>query len=252
MSIFNRNFGCEFEFSSNFEDVESAIKPIIHQIYGKNKLKSKKAYYMSVKNSIWHLKTDSSTACELVSPISSIKDIHKITKVIHELKRQKLSITTNDSFHVHIHAPDIDPQKIVMAWLEIEDFIIKKFAKHRWKNYYCEKLNMRSGKKYHNIASVFFDAISRAQEHHAAMSLYHYKKRKTVEFRISHGTFDTNLIESWILFCMHFLHYAKKMNIVEQMAKKTNDLNEVFDFSSKMHIKNRKIIDFLSREDGKK
>ena len=78
MKLYGRNFGCEFEFSSEFEEMKTLSQEIIPPIYGKHKLKVTSDWIRSNNNKEWHLKPDATTNSELVTPISSYKDINKI------------------------------------------------------------------------------------------------------------------------------------------------------------------------------
>jgi spore coat polysaccharide biosynthesis protein SpsF (cytidylyltransferase family) len=113
--IYSRRFGCEFEFSSPFEDVEKVLKSVLSE----KQLKVEKNWYLSSKNKEWHLKTDATTESELATPICTFKDFPKIKKVLDKLKKAKISITNSDSIHVHMEAKDVPKHNIIVAWIQM-------------------------------------------------------------------------------------------------------------------------------------
>lgn len=244
MSTKNRKFGCEFEFSTNFDEVAKNVKPIITKLYGKNSIKIKKEHYLSVRNKKWHLKTEATTECELTTPISTIKDLPKILKVITHLKQNNTKITSSDSIHIHMSAPDVEIKNIIVSWLFIECCILKCFNKNRQNNEFCPKLNQSKNKKT-KISSVYKKALELSQDHHAIISLQYYKTRETVEFRLSQATFKASFIEGWIKFCMHYLNWAKNININEYMKKPLNKFKNPKRLIKQLNIKDTKIKNFL-------
>jgi len=246
MSILNRRFGCEFEFSTNFDEVAEIVKPIIKKLYGKNKIKIKEENYPSNNNYKWHLKTDFSTECELATPVSTIEDLPKILKVIKYLHKNHLKITKNDALHIHISANDVPKKNIIVAWLFIEKAIMKCFNKNRQNNEFCPKLNCCRSKKT-TIDTPYNNALQLTKEHHSVISLHYYQKRKTVEFRASQATFNTDLIEGWILFCLFYLDWAKKINIKEYMKKRLNEIKTPKKLIKELNIKNKKVKKFVAK-----
>lgn len=243
MNIFNRNFGCEFEYTTSFKEIELIITKIIRTVYKKNNIKIEERMVDSVRNKKWHLKLDGSTGCELVTPISKIANLNKILIIVDYLKQNKVKITTSDSIHVHIEAKNISMKKIIVAWMQIENFIMHYFKKHRQNNSYCDRLVR--GNKNQKIKSFLNDAMEKSLDHHAAISLSHYNDRKTVEFRLSHATFDPFFIEGWIKFCMYFLNYAKKINIAKTLQMPTNTIKDYKDIISLLKITDEKTLYFV-------
>jgi len=205
-------FGCEFEFSSSWDEVKEHASKAIAKYYGPNSLKAAKDWFRSRNNyKKWHLKLDSSTGCELCTPISTQKDIKRIINVIRYLQ-DRVKITKNDSLHVHVHAGDIKPELIVSSWLAIEKTIVRCFPKHRRQkykhsSYYCAQLIENSSNK-NIVAKVFQQALEFSDDHHSVLSTHHYKSNKTVEFRIAEGTTDPDMIRNWVKFCLDFIRFS--------------------------------------------
>jgi len=236
--IYSRRFGCEFEFSSPFDDIEKVLKTIIP----KNKLKAEKTWYLSSKNKQWHLKTDATTESELATPISTLKDLPKIKKILDALKEAKISITQADSTHMHIETKDVPKHNIITAWIQIEKAILKCLPKHRRNNTYCQKLIQPH---QNDIARFLMKAENVAQEHHSILSLYYYDERKTIEFRGCEGSYDIKTVENWLKFYMNFLNYAKKIDPVQIICDSHQIKTSLIDVMNLLQIKDKHIVDFL-------
>ena len=156
MFIQDRNFGCEFEFSTLYHDFLKISKPIIENIYGQGCLKHSEKWYESNNNfRQWHLKLDSSTESELCTPVSKLEDIDHITNVMSSLGKNKdIKITKNDSFHIHMDVKDLDREAILILWMRYEKIIFSLFPTHRRNhNEYCESSILKE-KKSKNINST--------------------------------------------------------------------------------------------------
>jgi hypothetical protein len=222
---YNRKFGCEFEFSTKFETLSELIHGIIPQIYGPDSILARNMFFKSVKNIRWHLKSDATTECELVTPISNYEDLGKIRKVLKKLNKHYIRITKHDSVHVHMDAEDISKRQIIAAWMQIEPIIMKCFPKHRHNNEYCIPLM----KPNSSIAELFLEAEDDVANHHSILSLANYKNRGIVEFRICHGTIDPDFITGLVKFYMIFLRYAKSMDPIDMICgPPISDLDEIF------------------------
>lgn len=231
----NRKFGCEFEFSTDWLISYNIIKPIITSLYGKDSLKAKQEWFKSNNNyRQWHFKTDSTTACELCTPISTYKKLNKILKVIKNIKLKNIKVSKKDALHVHLDASDLDPKKILLMWLKYEKVIFNMFPKHRQNNMYCPKA-IKGIIKNKLVANYFKEAEEGSKEHHYAISFYFYKtnkknaKRNTVEIRIAEGTTDYKFVKNWIIFCLYFVEASKKCDIINTMcdSPKSYSLNDL-------------------------
>lgn len=124
-------FGCEFEFSTLYSEMMSRAKKSIKQNSTKKLItrRNKHHYYQSNNNKTWHLKTDSSTECEICTPVSKFSNIQEICNVISCL--EDVDITKKDSFHIHCEVGDIPIPNIIVSWITIENIIFNCFPKHR-------------------------------------------------------------------------------------------------------------------------
>lgn len=244
----NFKFGCEFEFSSGWEEVKHISTEAINKYYGPRHLFAQHKWFRSTGNTRkWHLKTDNTTECELCTPISTQNSLNKICSVINYLGHQSIKVSKNDSFHVHMSAHGIDPRKIVAAWLSVEKTILRCFPKHRRQRYdaqgtYCAQLTHKNNKK--NIAGLLEQAIYIAEEHESALSLHYYGDRGTAEFRVGEGTTDPKFVKNWVLFCMKFLQYASKIDPFDVLCQKTENMG-ITEMINIMNIRNKNIEHWL-------
>lgn len=228
------NFGVEFEFSTQFDDIKPIVIQALDNYYGKVSLIAQNRWFKSINNyRKWHLKYDGSTECELVSPISRYTDIDKICDVIKFLGENSVKVTSKDSTHIHIDIGEVDVRKVLLVWLMVEKTLVKCFPKNRQLKYhrlsYCSKL-IRD-KYYINIAEIFDKAIAISKDHHSVFSTFHYNTRNTVEFRIGEGTTDPQFVKSWIYICLSIVKKASKIDILEAMPKTSiRSFQDVFHF----------------------
>lgn len=209
-------FGCEFEFSSKWDDMEQWLRQIIKNNNQKiliPKLESNR-YYSSSNNKRWHLKTDSSTETELCTPVSTLRNLPTICKVVGSLTNAK--ITNKDSVHVHFECSDVNIVNLLSAWLLIESTIIQCFPIKRSKTSYASRL--AKGRKGKILINYLKSARIESDEHHAMLSFYHYEKRKTVELRLSNGTNSPEDIRNLVYFCYYFKEFSKNIDVFEAMA----------------------------------
>lgn len=249
-------FGCEFEYSTPWDDMVPIAREPINKHYGKRSMIAKNDYVKSSSNfKRWILKTDASTECELCTPISTKQDLPKICRVIRDIDKLCPKITKNDSFHVHVSAAGIDPKKIVSLWLVIEQPIIECFPKHRKQRYcsggYAARL-IESTNTSKNVASILDRGMAIAEEHHSALSLYHYESRKTVEFRIGEGTTDPWFVENWVTFCLQFIKSVNNIDPFDILRRKVGKAGRLYceDIFKILNIKNKKLQNFLLDRSG--
>jgi hypothetical protein len=231
MGIYNRRFGCEFEFSSDFEHVADVASSVIKSVYGSKQIYIKKGHYKSNNNKVWHLKTDATTSCELTTPASLYADIPKLTKVLNTLK-DNISITRKDSTHIHIQAKDIPKTHIIAAWIQIEPIIKQCVPYYRKYNEYCRFLS-RDHKSI--LATHFLGALEAAENHYAAISLYNYHTYGTVEFRLCEGTLDYKKVINLIKFYTLFVNYAQKIDPIGVLCGKA--VENIYDMYSLLRIR---------------
>lgn len=237
--FYKRNFGCEFEFSTEFDDFKKIASKAITEVYGKNRLRAQRTWYKSSNNFIqWHLKIDNTTLSELCTPVSNYSMLKKIRSVLTKIgKNKNVKITKNDSFHVHMDVRDISKENILILWLKYEKLICALFPSHRRnRNSYCERSVNHHLKTSRQVSEYFKDALEKTLDHHSAISFYFYKKnnknkrrkcRNTVEFRLGEGTTDSSFIRNWVVLLLHFLECCKKMKSpIESICDTTVECNE--------------------------
>jgi len=199
----DRSFGCEFEFSTEWDEAV----PYVTAVIPKRRLHVDRDYIHTENNRTWwHLKIDGSTDIELVTPISKPKDIPDICRVIMRLS-SCLKVSENDGFHVHVSARDVDVRLLAIYWARCEKSIFSLVNNKRKSNDMCEAISESYKKGVKSLMEASVD-------HHAAMSCCYYEDRKTVEFRVAEGTRDWKFIEAWISFCLHFVEHCKKADAV--------------------------------------
>jgi len=255
MKINNRPFGCEFEVSTSFQTLKKIIAPIIKKIYGKYQLYAREETFDSdTRTNKWHLKLEPSSVSEFCTPISTFKDIKRICQVIEELDKNDIKITNDDSLHVHVSIPDVDPKHIIATWLQYDYEIKRCFPKHRWdkdKEAYNDEILKYKGKKK-RVADFLKDAISSSESHQSILSFSNYEERKTVEFRISEGTLDPEHVYCWIKFCLYLVNYAKTIEdpillVCEELNQKT-----LYEMMDDLDIDDERVLDWLIKRRGKK
>ena len=245
MGKYWRKFGCEFEFSASFEDVLDASSIAIKKFYGKNMLKSVRKHYSSVNNKSWNLKLDSTTGCELATPVSKISDIRKICSVIQYMARKDINITKSDSFHIHMESRDVPKDNIVISWMQLSNVISGLYPKYRRssRNSYAINFMTYSGKSK-RLSEFFKSASSSAEDHYAAMSLERYDKGN-IEFRLGEATFDCDVITTFVKLYMLFMNYAKKINVVELLCETNTIVKSVYVLFDLLKVESQKMMDIM-------
>lgn len=217
----NRLFGCEFEFSSDWDDAEPVVKEAIQSVYGSHKLTIRKDWMRSYNNRSWHLKEDASTTGEIATPVSKGKDLDRICRVVELIDKGGIKTSLSDGFHVHVQASDVDPRYVVAAWARIEKPMLSIFPKHRRRNDYCEAISRPNRPGFsRRKRPEFCSMMEIAREHHSSISLSRRKRRGTVEFRLAEGTFDPDFVWHWVTFCLRFIEKARSNDPYELLMDK--------------------------------
>jgi len=216
-----RRFGCEFEFSSDWDAVEAAVRAAIPR----RDLYVSKSHHDSNNNRKWHLKTDATTTAELATPVCSLKDLPRVRRVIGSLRRAGVRTTKEDGFHVHVNIADVDRKKLVAAWLRAERAILSLVPRHRRTNGYCYKLSRGSPPER------LFDADRTAEDHHAIISFSRFGDIGTVEIRPAEGTTDAEFAGHWVRLCVGLVEYAKRADPYDILLGKppSMSLDELMD-----------------------
>jgi len=210
-----RAYGCEFEFSTEWDEAE----PVIRGAIGARKLVVEERRCRSINNYKWHMKKDGTTEYELASPVSRDGDLARICSIIGRLSR-KLKVTRVDGFHVHVQARDVDKRVLVAAWLRLESAMTRIVPRWRRSAGFCFAV----GTKWNPVADELKGAMEQASDHHAACSTKYYDELGTVEFRLCEGTTSPKVVRAWTRLCLAFVEYAKRCDVVSLLCGKCGDM----------------------------
>jgi len=205
MSLKNRRFGCEFEFTNFYQEIKRDVINVVEKHYGDSSIRAKEEYYHSKSNNTWDFKRDGSTGCELCTPVSIYGDISRICKVYRNLIKNGAVITKADSLHVHVEKKDISDNKILVLWIYLEPLISKMFPKYRRGQNadYCQSI-VTSKSKIKNVAEFINRGMFTSKDHHSAISLSKSKNKNTIEFRILETKKNTQHKKKWIRYLIFF------------------------------------------------
>lgn len=220
----NRRFGIEFEFNWNWEKLDSVAKRIIASICGKNSYVSRNEKYSVIKElGKWHIKRENDVLGEINTPVSKVKDLPEIAKVIETLAKKKVSTNKECGLHIHIEVKDIDKHCIIARWLQCEKGILDCFPTIRRKTLSVEKLirNRLDSKKF--VSEVLEYNTNRAS-HGDIISLRDYDERKTIEIRVAEGTTDSKLVVNWVRFLLYWFEHLKTLKPILLPCKQCNSL----------------------------
>jgi hypothetical protein len=249
-----RRFGCEFELSTGFDDVAEICRPLIACVYGKNMLLVRRDVYRSVDNVQWHLKTDTTTQCELCTPVSTARCLPRICRVVDTLSKasvdkEGVKVTEDDSMHVHVAIGKVDPKNVLSLWLKHEKTILSMFPKHRRDNQYCES-GVRGSTRGKVVANFFRDAVTNSREHHFAVSFPYMgdddqsKRRRTVEFRVAEGNLDPETVRCWVGVCVALVEAAGRLNLAESLCEPESDGN-LENLAKDLRLRNKGILGWM-------
>jgi len=220
----NRRFGIEFEFLMPQPELSKIARRIIGQIYGAGYCVSKDEKYSTLKElNKWHIKRENDEVGEINTPISKLKDLSRIARVISILAKKKVPVGDGCGLHVHIEVKDVDKYNLVGFWLQCEKCILECFPSERRKSISVEKLikDKSDCKKY--IAEILEHNVNTAS-HGDIISLHDYDDRHTVEFRIAEGTTDSIFVTNWIRFLLYWIEYTKNLHPATVPCHKCNSL----------------------------
>lgn len=216
-----RRFGIEFEFSVEQKELDRVAPRIIASIYGKNSYVSKDEKYSVTDNfSKWHIKRENDLLGEINTPVSKIKDLSKIAKVIGHLAKKKVPVNEECGLHVHIEVPDINKYCLIAYWMQSERAILECFPLQRRRGVTIERMVQRADQNKF-VSEILLNKTTRSS-HSDIISLRDYEDRKTVEFRVAEGTTDTNLVINWAKFLLYWVERLKKEEPILLACKKCN------------------------------
>ncbi|MFW6121021.1 MAG: amidoligase family protein [Petrotogales bacterium] len=206
--IYWRKFGIEFEFSSLPKEVVRQIRPLLKEIYGRKAYRHSTDWIESKRNTLWHIKPDSSTDVEVCTPISTFEDLNTIVFIISNLD---LEITNNDGLHIHMQADDINPYQMAIGWILIEKLLFNHIPRYRRSNEYCKRVtNFRHTNCL--FSKIINQVIRDLDDHHSALSTNKWEERGTVELRIFRNFRNPRYIKPSVQFLARFLHYCSRID----------------------------------------
>ena len=217
----SRSFGCELEFCSKWERTKDALRRAVERVYGSRKLMVKEEWYRSLDNVNWHMKEDSSTVGEIVTPVSTEGDLKRICQVVGMLRDAGVRAGRKDGFHVHVGARDVDPRILVASWARIERQVLSSFPRNRRSNYFCSPIRRVRFATMMEAAGKHRSAISMRMCKFTKAPPRMKKRHGTIEFRVAEGTFDPVLVRNWARFCLRFVEVAKETDPYEFMTDRS-------------------------------
>lgn len=222
----SRTFGIEFEFENEWSEVKKYAIEAIKTIYGpRNYIAKEECFESNFALNKWHIKTEVSGHTEITTPVSSLKDLKKIIKVIDHLKNCGVTSNDDDGIHIHISVKDIDKYHLLSGWLKCEKSMYQIFPKQRKNNDYCYKIIKSKRMEKKPIATIVKNLMDTSEDKHSVFSLNKYEAQKTVEVRICESTLDIKFIETWIKFILKFIDYIKELNPTLIGAYKANHMS---------------------------
>ena len=244
----NRKFGVEVEMTTPWENVLNLIQDKYSDPFNIKWSSFKEQYYDS-QGKTFDLKFDSSTGCEIATPILSLASpkYKQFRSLVKFLKRNKVEITKSDSIHIHMACPDIiERDKILTGWMLLQYQIHKLFPKHRRTSHYCEKL-LRSNKNPKNLKlSDITDIFDNIVTHHMELSFIYWDSRQTIEFRMHEGSLDFDEIDSYIKFLIKFVEFCHFIRPLEDIAKVSkNMLTGPADLNRELNITEKKVAEWV-------
>lgn len=208
-----RPFGLEIELSTPQFLVGHMLKEIPDF-----KFRNRTKEYNS-NGKYWDLKPEASSECEIATPLITLggENHNKFKQVMEAISDSY--VTCEDGIHVHVHVPDIEMERLFIAWLYIEYVVLRLFPVYRKNNEYIQLciIKYRKGKRLSHYIGPH--SYVDAEFHHSTMSLERWPERQSVEFRLHEGTTCYEDIIHWVKFILYFIEFARTVNIIELLGK---------------------------------
>jgi hypothetical protein len=241
----DRRFGIEIEYDLTYEEFKPIALEAITKVYGPKSCYCRNDKFQSTyKTHLWHIKQENYSVAELTTPVSTLSDLPKISKVIRILNRNGIKGNGEDcGTHIHIDIPDIDKYHWSVFWLIYEKAIVSCFPKCRRENCYSEPI-IDSKRKVRQIIPTLLDDCVAANG--GIFRMDNYDKKKLIEIRLAEATTDANFLSAWVKFLVSYCDFIKKQNAYLACGEKccsgdTEDLLEkmTLDQKSKAIMMNR-------------
>jgi hypothetical protein len=170
-------------------------------------------------NDLWIIKPDGSCGMEVCTPVlKGWMGLMQVCRVIDGFsKNQKISADDRCSLHVHVDVSDLtEPQlaSILTWWIKSEPVFLDSVPPKRKKNRYCQLLGQTDIFDEIEDGLLSFDTLVRklgiCKYYTINTFHYHYKKRKSIEFRIMDNECCLNpwMAKNWVRLVLHFVEKA--------------------------------------------
>ena len=205
---FTRRFGFELEFTGNSTSRDK-LKRAVETVKGE--VARVMDFSRQHDNAFWACKTDSTCGFEVASRVLlTSDDLKQALRVTRAIAKSGAKVSTNCGFHVHIEVTDYNRNKLarlVNWWVKMERFIMDLMEPSRKDNNFCQRLGQfyKGNRRY--ATDELLEPIS--HERCYALNVQHFKQRKTIEFRVAHGTNDFVDVKNWVRFLLVLVEFAR-------------------------------------------
>jgi hypothetical protein len=235
-----RKFGVELETNQHLSQetlvkiVRSASESVVAQT----------AFYtQDFNNDYWHVKFDRSCGdyanqggWEIASPVLfGYKGLGIISSVSKAIKEAGAKTNKNCAFHIHCNVEDFSLNQLASLtahWFKIEKIIYEMVPHHRRSSKYCIPLWKRYNfnKPTDKLDINYFWEVVKPRvylnhskqwkkERRVSFNLYNLNTvKRTVEFRLPEGTFNSFVICNWIRLFLSFVENVKTIPYPNSLA----------------------------------
>lgn len=238
----NGAVGCDFSFPLCSDGSPEGISRIASIISGLDLQTEIRCWGHDHDNKVWICKPDASCGMEICSPVLSVGDLPLVSRVIEALAQdESVRMDHRCSIHVHIDIPGVHgieaPASVLAWWVKCEHIFLDSVPEHRKNNRYCRCVGETSLFGDSDLVLSHF-LVDKMSDKYLSANSFHLiaKRRRSLEFRLLEGVFDSSVVENWILMLMHFV--SKSLSAGLPTDYRWLDINEFFNF-----------MDFRSREE---
>jgi len=188
---------------------------------------------------------NSSSRCELVSPICNYEDIEVIQEIVRKLREGGMKVNHSTGIHIHIDASQHTAQSLknlanIMSSKEnllFEALGVDPSRAERWckkvDNSFLDKLNTRTKKDMSRIRKIWYNGHDEAHMHYSqtryrALNLHSVWQKGTVEFRCFNSTTHAGKIKAYIQLCLAISHQAKTQSGATRRHTETTNAKYTF------------------------
>lgn len=173
--------------------------------------------YFHSNGSSWDLKADASCGMEVATPAITWKNWPQVETVCRTLLQNRAEINDNCGLHVHHEIKGFSKtalRRLVLLWGAVEQLATNMCNPTRRDNRYCQPL--RNGNEnwsyFSSNCRVERGVDDRIEERgrRTTLNLTEWWERGTAEFRLYHGTIDSEEIRRWVLFTQTIVELATR------------------------------------------